>query len=442
MAKIGFHLNYSKTDKNSFAPVRAKISVDSKAVIKTFPFKVKVTKNNLGKYDCKKWNVDTQRLYNFRESDKFYKEYIEINSFLDDYEYKAKLLFKDCLRSKVKLTEDLVRKFFAGDDLSLNPEKKSFWEIYDEYIKDCESSMAENTTRMHKSNKNKLKDFENDKGYKVTFEAVNLQFFDKLKEYILLDKEHGWNYLAAITKRLKAFMTWSFDRNYHQSREFKKFTATEKKITVIRLTDDELVKLMYFEFENKSQAKTRDFFCFGCLTGARYSDLNRLTKDNIQNGKLIYTPQKTRNPKPVELPLNELHFEIINRYKEQHKLLPRYENQSFNRMLKKACEVAELKTPTEVLNFKEKEPVTDKKPKHDLITSHTARKTFICMQHEDGTDILTIMSYTGIEKMETIRSYLEVSEAIKEIGMDKMKARINKAKERAAASIKELQNGK
>ncbi len=434
--KIGYHINYDKADKQSFAPIRAKISIESEAVTKNLPFKIKVKKVwNDGKqkfeYSCNQWNKKEQRLYNFRQGDKYYEEYSSINEFLEDYTYQAKTFFRECAKNRIKVTKDLVRKFFAGEKLILDPKAKSFWDVYDEYVKDCRNSMASNTTRMHNSNKNKLTEFENDMNYKMTFDSVNLQFYDKLKEYILLEKEHGWNYFAAIIKRLKAFMTWSFDRNYHQIREFKKFTATEKKITVIRLSEDELVKLLYFEFENKAYAKARDFLCFGCLTGARYSDLNRLTKDNVQNKYLIYTPQKTKNPKPVKLPLNELHFEIINRYKEQHKLLPRYENQSFNRTLKKACEVAGLNAPTEVLNFKEKEPDTEIWPKHELITSHTGRKTFICMQHEQGTETLTIMSYTGIEKMETIRSYLEVSEAIKEKGMNEMKKRLLKAKKKA-----------
>ncbi|WP_372648012.1 site-specific integrase [Draconibacterium sp.] len=440
MAKIGFHVNFSKTDKNNFAPVRAKISADPKPVIKTFPFKVKVTKNNLGKFECKKWNAETQRLYNFRESDKYYSEYIEINSFLDDYEYQAKQLFKDCLKNKKKLTTELVRKFFAGEEINLEEKKKTFWDAYDDFIKYSKNTHKSNTSRMHNSNKNKLLKFEADTNYKVSFDTVNIDFFDHLQEYILLDKEHGWNYFSKIIDRIKTFMTWSYERNYHQSREFKKFSAPEKKITVIRLTDDELIQLMYYDFKNKSYAKARDFFCFGCLTGARYSDLNRLTKDNIHGEKLIYTPQKTKNPTPVVLPLNSLHFDIINRYKESFKLLPQYENQSFNRMLKKACEEAKLDAKLEVLTHKEKGPNTLTKPKHELITSHTGRKTFICMQHEIGTDIPTIMSYTGLEKMETIRAYLEVSETIKEKGIDQMKQRLMKAKKKADKKKKKEKN--
>jgi DNA polymerase/3'-5' exonuclease PolX len=88
MAKIAFHLNMNKKDKNDFVPIRAKVSVQSKAVVKNLPFKVKVKRNEkTGKYECSKWNEEKQRVYATRENEK-YNNYKEINKFLDDYTSK------------------------------------------------------------------------------------------------------------------------------------------------------------------------------------------------------------------------------------------------------------------------------------------------------------------------------------------------------------------
>ena len=126
----------------------------------------------------------------------------------------------------------------------------------------------------------------------MTFESINLIFFDKLKEWILDTLEHDYGYLPAITNKFKAFMTWSLDRDYHRNTTYKKFSAPEKEGSIIHLTYSELKHLVNFNFESKKHQRARDFFCFGCLTGLRYCDLERLTKDNISNGSIKITTQK------------------------------------------------------------------------------------------------------------------------------------------------------
>ncbi|NQU51240.1 MAG: integrase catalytic domain-containing protein [Bacteroidetes bacterium] len=419
MAKIGFHLNYSKTDKNGFAPVRAKIAVQSRPVIKTLPFKVKVTWNDTKKkYERGKWNDSKQRLYNFRESDKYSAEYKKINAFLDSYKAKANDLFNDCILNDVPLAEDLVRKFFNGDKINLNPSKKSFWEVYDEYLKDCDQSLSPNTARMHKANKKKLEKFEKEMGYEMNFDSMNLIFFDEFKNYILFVKEHEYNYFPVLIRRLKSFLNWSYKRNYHKSREFDKFSAPEKQGSVIHLTFEELQQLINYPFEDKTFQRVRDFYCFGCLTGARFGDIKHLTKDNISDGSLKFTTEKTKVS--IVIPLYEGLTTIINRYPDQHKLLPGYANQNINKYIKKACKEAGIKTQTENLTFKKNETIRAHKPKYKLIGSHTARKTFVCLAHGKGMDIPTIMSCTGIRNIDTIKRYLEVSIQTKEEKLNDM----------------------
>ena len=62
MPKIAFHLNMNKQDKNDFVPIRAKICVQSKAVVKNLPFKVKIRLNEKeNKHEPVKWDIEKQR---------------------------------------------------------------------------------------------------------------------------------------------------------------------------------------------------------------------------------------------------------------------------------------------------------------------------------------------------------------------------------------------
>jgi len=52
---------------------------------------------------------------------------------------------------------------------------------------------------------------------------------------------------------------------------------------------------------------------------------------------------------------------------------------------------------------------TEFKPKFELIGTHTARKTFVCLAHERGMDIEMIKTITAITREKTLRRYLQVS---------------------------------
>ena len=408
MAKIGFHLNMNKKDKKTgLIPIRAKIAVQSKAVVKNLPFKVKENK----------WNEEKQRVYASRENEK-YNGYKEINAFLVDYTDKANQMFKDCIVNDIPLTIDLVRSFFNGSLPKFKTVKTGFWEAYDEFLKDIEITMQSSTIRVHKSTKKKLESFEIDTGYKLTFNSITISFFDKLKEYILLTKGHEYNYLPVIMRRLKAFMNWSLKRGYHNCTDFKSFSVPEKEGSIIYLTFDELQHLINFQFESKKFQRVRDFYCFGCLTGARYSDLKRLTKDNIADGKLKFTTQKTNVD--ITIPIFPGLTTIIDRYPDQHKLLPKYSGQKANEYIKKACEKAEIKTPVELKTFLRNETIKEFRPKYELIGTHTARKTFVCLAHAKGVDIKTIMDITGIRDQRTLKRYLDVSIDTKKEQLNKM----------------------
>ena len=59
-----------------------------------------------------------------------------------------------------------------------------------------------------------------------------------------------------------------------------------------------------------------------------------------------------------------------------------------------------------------------RKPKCDLISTHTGRKSFITLSYEKGMSTEMIMKITGIKKWETLKKYLKVSEKAKIIKMN------------------------
>ena len=395
MANVTFSIDKRNTDKNGYAPIKANVAIDYK--------KKTIT---VGKVKPRYWNKSKPRISVKHPTDDGYNPE-KVNTYLDNFQKEAKEYFDDCKRQNIELTLDIVSDYFKGHKLNLNPVKKEFWEAYDEFLKAGELTLTTGTIRGRKSRNKKLKEFETDTGYKMTFESINLVFFDKFLEYILFTKNHEYNYVPCILRQLKAFMNWSHQRNYHINTTYKKFSAPEKEGSIIYLTFPELQQLINFQFENKKYSKVRDFYCFGCLIGARYSDLKRLTKDNLAEGKLKFTTEKTNID--IVIPVFPELQTIINRYPEQYRLLPKISNAKANKYIKKACELAGTNAPTEYKTFVKNTTVKEFKPKFELIGTHTARKTFVCLAHANGIDIKTIMDITGIQDQQTLKRYLDVS---------------------------------
>jgi len=417
MTKVTFYIDKNNVDSSGFAPIKACVAIDYKRITKT-----------VARVKPRYWNDSQPNEKGNKKSNKQQVKkplahepdngYAETNTILHNFKSDTELYFLKCDRQKIKITPELVRDYFNGQRINFDVAEKDLWEAYEEFVKDGELMMSANTNRMRKSNKKFLEKFESETCYKMTFDSINMLFFDRLKEYVLNTKSYGYNYLSAIIKRFKAFMAWSQKRKYHNNTEYLDFSAPEKKGSIIHLTNDELQQLINFPFESEKLRKVRDFYCVGCLIGARYCDLKRLTKDNISSGELKFTTEKTNDP--VTVPMFPGLKTIIDRYPEQYRLLPKISNQKANKYIKKACEQADIKTLTEVKSFVKNETITEFKPKHELIGTHTARKTFVCLAHASGMDEKTIMSITGIRDQKTLSHYLDVSIDTKKDSLTKM----------------------
>lgn len=395
MVNVTFLIDRRNTDKDGYAPIKANITIEYKKTRKT-----------IDKVKQRYWNGKKQRVNKplQHEPDNNYEE---INERLEKLQKDAKRFFKQCEAQQIPITLELAKDFLAGKITFTEQKNVPFWTAYDEYLKAGQQDKSYNTNRNRKTIYNKIKDFETDTGYKMTWQSVNLVFWDRMKKYILEDLDHGYNYLSAIAAKFKAFMKWSQRRKYHNNDEYKEFSAPEKEISIVHLTWDELQHLLYFKFESEKYQKVRDFFCFGCLTGQRYVDLAHLTKENLVADAVKLTQQKTN--KEVIIPMYKGVQTIINRYPDLGRLLPKFSNQKLNDYIKEACEIAEINAITEFKTFKKNTTIKEYKPKHELISSHTARKTFICLAYEKGMDVEMIKAITGITREKTLKRYLQIS---------------------------------
>ena len=150
----------------------------------------------------------------------------------------------------------------------------------------------------------------------------------------------------------------------------------------------------------------RDLFLLSCYTGLRYSDVAALRPQNIADGRLVLTTQKTRQP--LTIPLRPEARQLVARMLAGE-LRQGVSPQKLNAHLKTLGELAEIDTPTERVRFAGAERRKELKPKHEFITFHTGRRTFVTLALEAGLRPDVVMKITGHEDLKSFKRYVNVS---------------------------------
>jgi integrase len=194
-----------------------------------------------------------------------------------------------------------VEKIKTIIESKLKPEKarkvdvKDFWSCFEEFLEVRKAVYAETTMKKYKTLKKRLLEFEKQHRYKISFESINLEFYDRYKAYLLKHKnpkkENKPGLLNdTISKEfagLKAFMKWSLNRGYHSNDIFRseEFSAKKKpKQDQLSLTMQEFNDICRVDLSKKpTLERVRDLFCFAVYTGQRWSEIEGFKKEQIQD---------------------------------------------------------------------------------------------------------------------------------------------------------------
>ncbi len=140
----------------------------------------------------------------------------------------------------------------------------------------------------------------------------------------------------------------------------------------------------------------RDIFVFQCLIGCRVSDLHSMTRANLVGDAVEYIPQKTKGelPRTVRVPLNGKAREILDKYSYlENRILPEFSPLNYNTYIKRILKHAGVDRTVIVLNPRTREE--EARPLYEVVSSHTARKTFIGNLYKKVKDPNLIASMSG-----------------------------------------------
>jgi integrase len=182
-----------------------------------------------------------------------------------------------------------------------------------------------------------------------------------------------------------------------------KYKVEKYETSIVTLDDEELKKLLNWDAGKYSFV--RDVFIFACMTSLRYSDIITLKKQHIKNNIITKVAEKSRKGKEVYMvELNNIALDILER---NNYILNKYQLQPFNRLLQEMSEKCGFFNEVVEYNvYREGVKIIEKDYKYNLISSHTARRTFITRCVEKGVPLNQIMKMTSHTKLDTLLKYI------------------------------------
>ncbi len=404
--ELTFTLRKDKIDKKGLIPVRMLITSNGERIRKVV--KGVKTKEKDWRKERIKPNLKTED-YNF---------HIEFNKTLEELETKVKTIFRDIRLNNLTPTTEIILQKLDDKNYGENVLSKNFFDSYDEYIEASKNIRTPGSIRRYKTNKKFFENFAQFSGYDMNFNNINMIFYEALTNYAFEERNTLNNYFGKIIDGLKSFMVWANERSYHDNFEFKKFKSLKNRIEVIYLTIDELKKLYEFKFDSKKLEHVRDFYCFGCFTGLRFSDIKQLKPSNIYTDEIKFTVQKTRTI-DQRTPLNNFAKEILNKYKGTlYEPIPKISGQKFNEYIKEACEKVGITQDVNITRYVGHKRIDKVVPKYELITSHTAKKTFVTNSLILGMKESVIQQITGNLDQRSFKAYVDIADSFKKTEMD------------------------
>lgn len=407
MAKVNFNLRDAKSDTPT--PVNCVIRYDNNKLV--FPTGISVPP--------KFWDKDKQKVKqttSFPNGSQLNERLTsletlvqkEFRTFENDNGYKPTA---NELRERLNIATERTEKPKETDLFSFIAKFRE--ESKTKVNKETGKTFAYKTQCNRKQLNELIIEFSSKRKKPLNFEDIDLEFYNDFTAFLTTGKEFSINTIGKHIKTLKTILNEAVERGLTDNIKFKskKFAVLKQESDSVYLNNEELKLIQNLDLSNNTKLeKVRDLFLIGCFTGLRFSDFTNIKPENI-TGDLL-TIETIKTGQKVSIPIHEAIKPIFQKYMErENKPLPRtLSNQKMNEYIKELCR--KVNPLNEFVSIKEnKAGVTyfTKYQKFELITTHTARRSFATNNFKSGLSSQVIMAITGHKTEKSFLTYIKVT---------------------------------
>lgn len=244
---------------------------------------------------------------------------------------------------------------------------------------------------------------------------LDYQFITDFEYFLKTAQKCNHNTALKYIKNFKKIVLIALANNWIDKDPFRSYKARIKEVKREFLTIEEINNMMEKKFIVPRLEQVRDIFVFCCYTGLSYSDVKKLSKDNLVigiDGETWVKVNRTKTDTRSSIPLLPAATEIIKKY-ERHEdvidnniLLPVLSNQKSNAYLKEIADVCGI---------------------NKNLTTHLARHTFATtITLSNGVPIESVSKMLGHKSLRTTQHYAKILDRKVSEDMAVLKSKLKK----------------
>lgn len=290
--------------------------------------------------------------------------------------------------------------------------ERDFFETYQEFkLYKKGIGVAEETQRKYRIIEAVLRDFQEVRQKKISFDEISESFMLEFSNYLFEQRKLINNTVNKYLEQVRTFLNYCIkEKACIVNPNFKLHKVYGENIKVIALNFEEIDQVRKLDLQDKPHlSRIRDVFIFMILTGQRYADYVNFEKTQVENGVWSFQQQKTEEY--VEVPLPQEALRILEKYQNFHdkKALPIISNQKMNLALKEICRLAGITQGVTIYRKTLQERIAYTKPKYQLVSCHTTRRTFITNSLRFNLDASLVRAISGHKGLKDFQKYVDVA---------------------------------
>lgn len=349
----------------------------------------------------KDWNFQTQLLKKNTENAQ------EYNQTLRKQGREIETVYLQCLLEGSEFSKELAQRKLRPKAADLDG--RDFFRHMQEWIGGhrLRGTRTDGTLRNYQDTFNRIGEFTTNKKFPVTFETIDRRFYEQFTGYILHEKDNYNINAGRHIKNLKAFMNEMTERGINRNLEFKKkyFKVFKDEPEIFALSMAEIKQMSRADLDQRLD-KVRDLFLLEAYTGIRFGDIQNLRHEDPESDYISVPVIKTKDY--LNLPLNRQAKSILKKYYDPEKKfvdLPKISNYRMNTFLKELCNLLGWTEGVRVVRFKGAIMYETRREKWELVSTHTARRSFVTNALELGIPPTLVMQLVGHKKMDIMKRY-------------------------------------
>jgi site-specific recombinase XerD len=407
---ILFYLRKSRENKKGEAPVYMRVTVEGN--------RIDLTTNRFIHPD--KWSTEAAAMKGNSEEARTF------NTYLSTLKNKVLKHINNLEIQGVEITADTLKALMIGAPQN----KKSLVEVFRYHNKRLESLIGKGyaiaTYKKYVYTLGKLEAYIGHTYSKSDILLTNLNhaFITGFEFYLRTNNKLDTNTTMKYIKNLKKVVREAIANEWLDRDPFARFKCTHKESSRTFLSQQELDAIIKKEFTIPRLSQVRDIFVFSCYTGLAYSDIEKLTPDDVRlgiDGEKWITINRRKTDTRSSIPLLPQALQIVERYKDDPvannsgKLLPVISNQKMNAFLKEIATLCYV---------------------NKNLTYHMARHTFATtVTLTNGVPIETVSKMLGHTNIKTTQIYSKVVDSKVSQDMRNLKNILNPKPDKQSLAI-------